>query len=112
MTYVVTDGCIDCKDMACVEECPVDCIYEGALKTYIHPVECIDCGLCAEVCPYDAVFLARAVPQDQRGHLDDAAAFFDVPLPGRDGPLGSPGGSMKLGPVGVDTPFVQARRAS
>ncbi len=29
MAYVITDPCVDVKDKACVEECPVDCIYEG-----------------------------------------------------------------------------------
>ena len=27
-------------------------------------------------------------------------------LPGRDGPLGSPGGAAKVGPVGADAPLV------
>ena len=29
MTYVVTDNCIKCKYMDCIEVCPVDCFYEG-----------------------------------------------------------------------------------
>ncbi|MGH8676193.1 MAG: ferredoxin, partial [Burkholderiales bacterium] len=29
MTYVVTEACIKCKHMDCVEVCPVDCFYEG-----------------------------------------------------------------------------------
>jgi ferredoxin len=29
MTYVVTDNCIKCKYLDCVEVCPVDCFYEG-----------------------------------------------------------------------------------
>jgi phospholipid/cholesterol/gamma-HCH transport system ATP-binding protein len=35
---------------------PVDCIYEGARKLYIHPVECIDRGACEPVCPVEAIF--------------------------------------------------------
>ena len=27
MTYLVTDNCIRCKYMDCVEVCPVDCFY-------------------------------------------------------------------------------------
>ena len=27
MTYVVTENCIKCKYMHCVEVCPVDCFY-------------------------------------------------------------------------------------
>ena len=42
MTYVVTDACIRCKFMDCVEVCPVDCFYEGENMLVIHPDECID----------------------------------------------------------------------
>jgi NAD-dependent dihydropyrimidine dehydrogenase PreA subunit len=51
MTYTIAEPCIDVKDKACVEECPVDCIYEGPRMLYIHPEECIDCGACEPVCP-------------------------------------------------------------
>jgi ferredoxin len=37
MTYVVTDNCIKCKHMDCVEVCPVDCFYEGENMLVIHP---------------------------------------------------------------------------
>ena len=37
MTYVIGQPCVDVLDRACVEECPVDCIYEGARSLYIHP---------------------------------------------------------------------------
>lgn len=49
----------------------------------------------AGVAPQDAVFVT------------ENARFFSEPLPGRAEPLGSPGGAAELGPVGVDTPFVQ-----
>ncbi|MGA0986273.1 MAG: ferredoxin, partial [Candidatus Nanopelagicales bacterium] len=29
MTYVISEPCVDVKDKSCIEECPVDCIYEG-----------------------------------------------------------------------------------
>ena len=45
---------------------------------------------------------------DQRGHLAGNAAFFSETLPGRDGPLGRPGGAAKIGPLGVDTPLIAA----
>ena len=37
MTYVVTDACIKCKYMDCVEVCPVDCFYEGDNMLVINP---------------------------------------------------------------------------
>ncbi len=55
MTYVVTEDCIMCKYMECVEVCPVDCFYEGKNMLVIHPDECIDCGVCEAECPIEAV---------------------------------------------------------
>ena len=56
MTFVVTDNCIRCKYMDCVEVCPVDCFYEGDNMLVIHPDECIDCGVCEPECPAEAIF--------------------------------------------------------
>jgi ferredoxin len=55
MAYVVTDACIKCKFMDCVEVCPVDCFYEGENMLVIHPDECIDCGVCEPECPPEAI---------------------------------------------------------
>jgi NAD-dependent dihydropyrimidine dehydrogenase PreA subunit len=55
MTYVVTENCIRCKYMDCVEVCPVDCFYVGANMLVIHPDECIDCGVCEPECPAEAI---------------------------------------------------------
>src|SRR5690242_16393788 len=44
MIYVIGEPCVDVLDRACVEECPVDCLYEGERMLYIHPDECVDCG--------------------------------------------------------------------
>ena len=37
MPYVIAQPCVDVKDKACVDECPVDCIYEGSRSLYINP---------------------------------------------------------------------------
>src|SRR5512140_1337257 len=55
MTYVVTENCIKCKYLDCVEVCPVDCFYEGDNMLVIHPDECIDCGVCEPECPAEAI---------------------------------------------------------
>jgi NAD-dependent dihydropyrimidine dehydrogenase PreA subunit len=109
MPYVITEPCIDVMDMSCVDECPVDCIYEGGRKLYINPAECIDCGACEPVCPQDAIHLDRRVPPGQAGFAADNASFFTGVLPGREGPLGNPHGARKVGPLGGDTPLVAAR---
>jgi hypothetical protein len=76
MTYVIGQPCVDVIDRACGDECPVDCIYEDDLPEALQP------------------------------YLADNEAFFTQTLPGRDAPLGSPGGAAKLGALGTDTPLV------
>jgi len=100
MAYVITAPCVDIKDKACVEECPVDCIYEGDRMLYIHPEECVDCGACEPVCPTEAIFYEDDVPADQAAFVSVNAEFF------RD--LGSPGGAARLGPVAGDHAVVSA----
>jgi NAD-dependent dihydropyrimidine dehydrogenase PreA subunit len=111
MTYVVGAGCVDVTDKSCVQECPVDCIYEGARMLYINPDECVDCGACKAICRVDAIYWEGDLPDAQQRFLDDNADFFRSTLPGRDTPLGTPGGAATLGPVGVDTPLVAAMPA-
>ena len=106
VTYVIGQPCIDVMDRACVDECPVDCIYEGSRTLYIHPDECVDCGACEPVCPVEAIFYEDDLPEAERPFLADNARFFTDPLPGTQAPLGSPGGAAKLGALGVDTALV------
>ncbi|WP_425954775.1 ferredoxin [Xylanimonas sp. McL0601] len=106
MTYVIGKPCVDVKDKSCVDECPVDCIYEGNRTLYIHPDECVDCGACEPVCPVEAIYYEDDLPDDLKVYLRDNAAFFATTLPGRDAPLDSPGGAARLGPVDSDTPLV------
>lgn len=71
MAYVIAEPCINVKDTACVDACPVDCIHprknEEAFATenqlYIDPVECIDCGACVPVCPVSAIFALDDLPE-------------------------------------------------
>ncbi len=106
MTYVIGQPCVDVKDRACVEECPVDCIYEGNRSLYIHPDECVDCGACEPVCPVEAIYYEDDLPPALAAYREDNARFFTDVLPGRDDALGSPGGAAKLGPVAADTELV------
>ena len=79
MTYIITEPCVGVCDTACVDVCPVDCIYpaegfelddDGKKKMmdakeqlYIHPEECIDCGACEPECPVEAIFPEDEVPE-------------------------------------------------
>jgi NAD-dependent dihydropyrimidine dehydrogenase PreA subunit len=107
MPFFITGDCLDVLDKSCIEECPVDCIYEGGRKMYIQPRECIDCGACEPVCPVTAIVSDMTMTDDTRVWKDDNAAFFSDVLTGRDAPLGPPGGAAKIGPIGADTPLAQ-----
>src|ERR1700741_894149 len=100
MTYVVALPCVDLLDRTCIDECPVDCIYEGERMMYIHPDECVDCGACEPVCPVDAITYEAYVP----GHLKDYyrvnVDFFEN--------IGSPGGASRVGKIHQDHPIVAA----
>jgi NAD-dependent dihydropyrimidine dehydrogenase PreA subunit len=109
MPYVIASPCIDVLDRSCMEECPVDCIYEGGRKAYINPKECIDCGACEPVCPVEAISQDRRVTETDEPHIEDNRRFFIDVLDGRGEPLGAPGGAHKVGPLGVDTPLVAGR---
>lgn len=100
MTYVITLPCVDVKDRACVDECPVQCIYEGPRTLYIHPDECVDCGACEPVCPTEAIYYEDDLPSEMHEWRDINAKFFDE--------IGSPGGAPQLGPVDTDEPRVAA----
>lgn len=109
MPYVIASPCIDVMDKSCIEECPVDCIYEGDRKLYINPKECIDCGACEPVCPVEAISQDRRVSDEDKDFVEDNRTFFVEILVGRGEPLGAPGGAHKTGPLGVDTPMVSQR---
>lgn len=100
MTYVITDACIDVMDKACVEECPVDCIYEGDRMLYIQPDECVECGRCEPVCPQISIFHRDDLPGDKSDWEQVNSEFFAE--------IGSPGGARKIEPAGKDHPAVDA----
>ena len=90
MPYVIAGPASTCMDRSCIEECPVDCIYEGDRKLYINPRECIDCGACEPVCPVEAITQDRRVARTTIDFVADNKQFFHATLPGRDEPLGHP----------------------
>jgi NAD-dependent dihydropyrimidine dehydrogenase PreA subunit len=100
VTYVIAQPCVDLKDRACVDECPVDCIYEGKRMLYIHPDECVDCGACEPVCPVEAIYYEDDTPEEWKEYYDANVHFFDD--------LGSPGGAAKMGEIDKDHPLVAA----
>ena len=100
MTYVIALPCVDLKDRACIDECPVDCIYEGDRMLYIHPDECVDCGACEPVCPVEAIYYEDDLPDQWADYYKANVEFFDE--------IGSPGGAAKVGVIASDHPVVAA----
>jgi len=98
MTYVITLACVDIKDKACIDECPVDCIYEGERMLYIHPDECVDCGACEPVCPVEAIYYEDDLPNQLGFYYQVNVEFFSE--------IGSPGGASKVGSLPFDHPLV------
>ena len=65
--YVITRLCRDCVDGACLDVCPVDCIYQHdgdqlPNQLFVNPEECIHCGACEPACPWEAIFSEDDVP--------------------------------------------------
>src|SRR5881227_3383873 len=81
MPYVITEACKNTKDRACVDVCPVDCIYEGPDQLYIHPDECIDCGACEPECPVTAIFPEEDVPANMKAYIQLNREVFQSPTP-------------------------------
>lgn len=93
MTYVIAEPCVDVMDRACVDVCPVDCIYElsdtelsegdSAYKQmlYIHPEECIDCGACEPECPVEAIFPEDETPDKWKEYIAYNYEAFGMSAP-------------------------------
>ena len=84
MTHVIAEPCIGTKDASCVEVCPVDCIHptkdEGDFKPaemlFIDPDTCIDCGLCVDECPVQAIFPQDELPEKWKFYTEVNTKFF------------------------------------
>ena len=99
MAHVIGEACLGEVYAACVDVCPVQCIYEiigdkligkdeygeteniqephsqvkflyGDRMLYIHPDECTSCTACMPVCPVDAIYPEDDVPENLREYVD------------------------------------------
>ena len=110
MPYVIASACIDVKDGDCQSACPVECIYEGGRMMYIHPDECISCGLCLSVCPVQAIYDEADLPPEEQAFTAINAEFFGPAVTG----WGKPGGATPRFVTELDHSAVAAapKRAS
>ena len=99
MAYVIAQPCVDVRDLACVDACPVDCIYQGERSLYINPDGCVDCGACDPVCPVEAIYHVDDVSDEWAAYTRANAEFFEL--------VDSPGGAEQAG-IMVDHPLTQA----
>jgi len=84
MAYVIAKPCIGAKDTACVVICPTDCIhptkdepgFESAPQLYIDPNVCIDCGLCVDECPVNAIFAEQDLPSEWAEFIGLNAEYY------------------------------------
>ena len=79
MAYIIAEPCVDVKDAACVDVCPVDCIYTTGEDNmfFINPDECIDCAACEPVCPVVAIFPEDTVPEQWNNYTDMNYEYFN-----------------------------------
>jgi ferredoxin len=88
MAYVITKPCIGVKDTACIAVCPCDVIhptpaepdaFAAAEQLFIDPKECIDCALCVDECPVNAIYAESDVPAEWASFIAKNAAYFPEP---------------------------------
>lgn len=103
MTFVIAEPCVDVKDKACLDVCPVDCIYEGERTLYIQPDECIDCSACEPVCPVEAIHRDTELPEEWQVYERVNAEFFTATTG-----LGAPNGASVVGPTAMDHEYIAA----
>lgn len=91
MSHYITEPCIGTKDASCTEVCPVDCIhprpdereFARTQMLYIDPSNCIDCGLCVDECPVQAIYPEHAVPAQWQGYVQLNIDYFQSGAAGR-----------------------------
>lgn len=80
MTHVVTGRCVDNRYSDCCAVCPVDCFYEieDPRMMVIDPDTCIDCEVCQEACPVNAIWPEEELPEQYTEWLDKNAELYSA----------------------------------
>ena len=72
------------KDTACPDACGLiaftekneEASFGTDIQLYIHPEECIDCGVYVPVCPVSAIFTLQDLPRNWADYENINAAYF------------------------------------
>lgn len=85
MAHIIAEPCVGTKNLQCVEVCPTDAIhplpeepdFETEKQLYIHPDDCIDCGLCVDACPVQAIFSEDKLPEEWQQYIEINAKYYE-----------------------------------
>lgn len=80
MPHVVTARCVGCRYTDCAAVCPVDCFYEVQEPDnmlVIDPDTCIDCELCQEACPVNAIWPEDELPEVYQDWADKNRELYE-----------------------------------
>jgi NAD-dependent dihydropyrimidine dehydrogenase PreA subunit len=70
MTHIIAEPCVGVKDKACVDVCPVDCIYDKD-----------EWEACIDACPVQAIFPLEEVPDKWSEWIAKNYVAFDLEAP-------------------------------
>jgi ferredoxin len=116
MTFVIAEPCIETKDTACVDVCPVDCIHQASDESsemlYIDPGECIDCAACVPACPVEAIFAEGDLPSKWAKYVQINQEFYASGGPGGGEPAltGAPSAGAKSKSAPKEEPKLEPLR--
>jgi len=81
MPHVVTENCHNCRFTDCVTVCPSDAFHGDDAMLYISPEDCIDCAACVDECPVEAIYEEEDVPENQQKWIQiNAEKAPDLPV--------------------------------
>lgn len=62
--------------MDCIHPMTEDGRFESADQLFIDPDVCIDCGLCVDECPVQAIFPQEDLPAEWASFIEKNADYF------------------------------------